>query len=223
MKSLRNKIHLLIIVFTLAADFHCAGPVNAGSETTSGVEIAVSDTGLHGKTSPGNSVYIFSSDVIPGTVNGFSDSTTVASDSLFSFGMLPDGDYSVLVFDESWKQGVRIGDITITGGSTETYTRSDTLRPTVSIGGTVSVQGGAPFRFQTLVYLAGTSLHDSADSTGGYHISSIPEGVYSICAYQSIQTGESAYRIYTDTIAGVSINNSSAGTSFNMTIVPANE
>jgi hypothetical protein len=154
-------------------------PTQAGSETTSGVEIASQAGTIRATTAPGAKVSLFDERYNP------DDTLVVVVDSAFAddsghimFSDLPSGKYNVFVFDHDSLLGAAALGIPVLNNSRETFADTETFASLRKVAGTVTKNGQAVSLLP--IFIAGSPFHSQTDIQGKFGFQGVPAGVYSI-------------------------------------------
>ena len=181
-----------ITVFGIALACCCTEPMNAGSETTSGVEIAVEETTIRVKTAAGATVMIFNTHYVAGSSLMVSDTVTADESGGVAFVDLPEGSYNLFVYSDSVGGAALLG---IPVGIQEDALFADTqsFAPLRTIIGTVTQQGssGPP----SLVFISGSPYYTQTNTEGKFSFAEVPVGTYSITVHQSteVDSGDESF------------------------------
>ncbi len=162
------------------------GPVRAGSETTSGVEIEAVGTTIRGKTTPGAVVMIFDARYNPGDTPKAESDTENADDSgRVAFDNLPPGTYNVFIYPDGPSQGAAVLGIQVLSNSNSR--RADTVHfdSLRTIAGTVTRQGKPDSLSQ--VFILGSPFYSKTDAQGGFSFRDVPRGVYTVSARYAVK------------------------------------
>ncbi len=158
----------------------CSGPADAGSETTSGVEIAVEGTGIHGKTATGATVMIFDTQYVAGSTRMFSDTAMADENGNVAFTDLPAGRYNLFVYSD--KGGAIVHGIPVGIQDNASYADTESFTPLRTVSGVVTLQGQPGPHSQ--VFIPGSPYLAETDAQGNFSFTEIPEGVYTITVHQ---------------------------------------
>ena len=166
----------------------CNGPLNAGSETTSGVEIAVDETSIRTKTASGATVLLYDKRFEPDSIGLAPDTAIADGDGHASFTGLPPGKYNLFVFPEdSLVGGAAVFDIAVAGnGVRNEYTDTVPFVMLRTVVGTVSRQGQPVVPSQ--VFIPGSPFYAETDTLGAFVFSKVPENVYTVIVRPLEQT-----------------------------------
>jgi hypothetical protein len=172
-----------IALTAFAALVYCCGtgpgPLQAGSETTSGVEIAAQGSTIRGTTTPGARVAVFDVRYNPADTPIVVVDSAIADDSgHVTFSNLPSGKYNVFVYRLASLLGAAALGIPIATNSWEIYADTATFASLRTIAGTVKRQGQAVSTTQ--VFIAGSPFNANTDAQGGFSFQKVPAGDYRI-------------------------------------------
>ena len=157
-------------------------PMQAGSETTSGVEIAVKGTTMSGATASSAKVMLFSAHYLSGDTQWFADTVMPNDAGIFEFNDLPPGDYNLYVFAyDTLAKGAAILGITVLSNNSDGTVRDSARLSTLhTITGTATHEGKPDS--QTQVYIVGSPFYARTDSQGGFSFQEVPFGAYTVVA-----------------------------------------
>jgi hypothetical protein len=179
MRTIVRSLLMTIAALIYGCNSTGPGPTLAGSETTSGVEIAAQGSTIRGTTTPGAKVSIFDSRYI------FNDTLSVVADSAIAddsgqgmFGNLPSGKYNVFVYAHDSLLGASVLGIPVVQNSRDTYADTETFASLRIVTGTIRRQGQAVSLAP--VFIVGSPFHSQTDVQGGFSFKEVPAGDYSI-------------------------------------------
>ncbi len=163
---------------------HCTGPMQAGSETTSGVEIAAKDAAICGRTTPSATVMIFDARYNPGDTQRVADSVSADDSGFFTFTDLPSGSYNIFVYGKTaLAKGAAVLGIPVVSKPDGRYEDSATFASLLTITGKVTYEDQPDSLSQ--VYIIGSPFCSETDSHGGFSFVDVPEGIYVVVARSS--------------------------------------
>jgi hypothetical protein len=175
-------VRIALVGMVTALMYSCGtgpGPMQAGSETTSGVEIAAQGTTIRATATPGAKVSIFDERYNPEDTPIVIVDSAIADDSgRVTFNNLPSGKYNVFVYAHDSLQGAAALGIPVKENSREAYADTETFASLRTITGTVTRQGKAISSSQ--VFIAGSPYNSKTDIQGGFSFQEVPAGDYSI-------------------------------------------
>ena len=183
MTAEHRKTFARIIAFGFVLACRCAGPMNAGSETTGGVEIAVEGTTIRGTTTAGAVVMIFDAQYTAGDAAMLADTVTADGHGKVTFTGLPPGNYTLFVFPG----GLSDSGAAVTGIPVETeddsgFTDTVPFVPLRTIAG--AVVKGDGIGPSSLVFIPGSPYRAETDTEGKFSFAAVPEGSYRITVRQ---------------------------------------
>jgi hypothetical protein len=184
MISNRWRTMLLMIATVAAMVCRCSGPTNAGSETTSGVEIAVEGLDINGKTAAGATVMIFDTQYVAGSIRMFSDTAMADENGIVAFNNLPAGRYNLFVYSD--KGGAIVPGIPVGIQNNALYADTESFTQLRTVSGSVTLQGQPGPHSQ--VFISGSPYLEETDAQGNFSFSGIPEGVYTITVHPLTET-----------------------------------
>jgi hypothetical protein len=192
-------IRIALILFTVLI-YSCStgpGPTQAGSETTSGVEIEALGTTIRGKTTPGATVMIFDARYSPGdTLKAVTDTEDADDSGYVVFADLPMGKYNVFVYPKNAVQGAAVFGIPVMQNSNTHYADTVPFDSVKTIAGTVSRQGRP--NPSTQVFIAGSAFYSETDSLGRFSFKEVPLGVYTVSARYLVKGGVASDSVSVD-------------------------
>jgi hypothetical protein len=154
-------------------------PTQAGSETTSGVEIASQGATIRGTTAPGAKVSIFDERyILNDTPRVVADSAIADDSGHVAFSDLPLGKYNVFVYTPGSLLGASALGIPVVENSPSTYADTAKFASLRTVTGTVT-KNGQPVSLSQ-VFIAGSPYHSKTDVQGVFSFSDVPAGDYSI-------------------------------------------
>jgi hypothetical protein len=188
MISWRRHAILFVLTYGLMLDCNNGGPLQAGSETTSGVEIEVVGSTIRGKTTPGALVMLFDARYVPGdSLKAVMDSGVADDSGRVAFADLPAGKYNVFIYPESLSQGAAMLGISVLENSYARYADTAQFASLRTITGTVTSNGNPDSLSQ--VFIAGSPFFAHADAMGKFNFLEVPVGVYTIVARNLVKWG----------------------------------
>jgi hypothetical protein len=186
-------------------------PTQAGSETTSGVEIASQGSTIRGTTTPRAKVALFDARYNPEDTPIVVVDSAIADDSgHVTFSDLPSGTYNVFVYRLDSLLGAAALGIPVVARSLERYSDTEPFASLRTITGTITRQGQAVSFSQ--VFIAGSPFNSKTDVRGGFAFPMVPAGDYRIKVRELNKSGyitdSAAVRIPTtgDSVVSVTID-----------------
>lgn len=157
-------------------------PTQAGSETTSGIEIEALGATIRGTTTPDATVMIFDARYVPGDTQLVADTVTPDKSGFFAFNDLPAGEYNLYIFAEDTltKGAVMFGIPVMSNRPDGRFEDSAQLSPLRAMSGTATYQGQPDSR--TEVFIAGSPFYTKTDSQGRFGFQEVPFGAYTVVA-----------------------------------------
>jgi hypothetical protein len=181
--------HATAVVLTVAAAIALvcgcgasSAPTQAGSETTSGVEIAIHGNSVSGTASPSAKVMIYSTQYTYGDTQWVADSAFADTGGAFAFNGLPEGSYNLYVFtvDPAPRGAAFLGLYTSSKGPDGNQQDTAPLSPLCILMGTATYNG-SPDK-NTRVFITGSPFYSTTDTRGGFGFTGVPFGAYTVVA-----------------------------------------
>jgi hypothetical protein len=162
----------------------CSGPqYGGGVETTNGITIAVKENQIQGTAPAGSQIVLCDTSYVP--YMSFQPLTAMFIDTAFAneygkfkLDLIPDGFYNLIGRSCNSDSGAIIANICINRLNTTEVLKSSDYVMLASITGKVFIDSEGTE--SVLVYLIGTGLGSTTDSSGMYTIGNVPVGIYKL-------------------------------------------
>jgi hypothetical protein len=178
MMSLNKKLFVTVCAMLTALTVSCNGPMQAGSETTSGVKIAVLETTVSVETTPAATVMLFDASYAYDDSQKIADTLGADPNGRAVFTNLQAGKYNVFVYPATPSVGASVLNIPVAPGSGQVYTDSADFDSLHTVTGTVIWQGRADSMSQA--YIVGSPFSTKTDSQGTFAFTKVPVGKYTV-------------------------------------------
>ena len=177
--TIKSYIHRAVFLIIIAC--RCTEPPVTGSETTSGVEIAVVKTTIHGTTNPGAVAILLNEEYSVNSIGKYADTMIADDTGGVAFTDLPQGKYNLYVFsDNALHAGTVLFGIPVNDWAQQNgiYTDTGFFSGVRNITGTV-FRNNQPVP-QMPVHIPGSPFGTATDSSGFFMFAGIPPARYSI-------------------------------------------
>jgi uncharacterized protein (DUF2141 family) len=185
----RITVHAASIIFMCITGCGTGkNPVQAGSETTSGVEITAQGNTINARTAPHATIALFDARYLfNDTIKVIADSGISNDSGKISFSNLPSGTYNLFVYPNDAVKGAAVLGISIKENSRDVVADTQVFTPLRTIQGTLTrqempISGSA-------VFIRGSSFHSLTDQSGQFTFVGVPAGTYLIKATRIIKNG----------------------------------